>query len=381
METQTKKKILFLITKSNWGGAQRYVYDLATNLPTARYEPVVALGGDGPLRHKLVTAGVRVITIPHLERDISLRKELLASWSIAHLIRGEDPDVLHVNSSKAGAIGAFLGRILGVPRVIFTAHGWAFNEDRSFIQRFIFKVAHWLTVLLAHHTICVSHALKSQLRWPGAQRKMSVTHLGREATALFDRAHARALLAEHNPQLEPYLSDPWLISIGELHPVKQHDVAIEAVANLLPEHPNLRYLIIGDGQLRDELTSFISKEALGEHVFLLGQIDEAAQYLKAADVFVLPSRSEALGYVALEAAQAGIATVASNVGGIPEVVVNDVTGTLVPSGDSTALSAAIEHYLRQPKLSQKHAAAAREHAASFSIEAMVRRTTAYYAQT
>ena len=374
-----KKKILFLITKSNWGGAQKYVYDLATRLSSEQYDVVVALGGDGPLKTKLETANIRVITIPNLIRDISLKKELLASRAIAHIVRAEQPDVLHVNSSKAGAVGACIGRLQRVPRVIFTAHGWAFNEDRGLLSRTLIKIVHWLTVLLAHQTITVSNALRAQMNWPFTRQKMTTVYLGQAQTEYLTTAQARSALVQTCPAVANKTDDQWLLSIGELHPVKQHTVAINAVHTLHKSFPNLRYLIIGEGELRPQLEAQIKKLQLENTVFLLGQVDTAAQYLAAADVFVFPSRSEAFGYVALEAAQAGVATVASAVGGIPEIVVDGKTGTLVPSNDPAALAKAIATYLHNPATRSEHAHAAQERAQDFSIENMLVQTETVYA--
>jgi len=156
MEHSMKKKVLYVITKSNWGGAQRYVYDLATNLPPDRFEPVVACGGNGALVEKLKTAGVRVIPIPSLERDISVDKELRAFFELRTIIRQEQPDIVHLNSSKAGAIGALTARFSGVSRVIFTVHGWPFLESRPFISKAGIWIASWITALLCHTVICIS---------------------------------------------------------------------------------------------------------------------------------------------------------------------------------------------------------------------------------
>jgi glycosyltransferase involved in cell wall biosynthesis len=378
MEHIPKQKVLFLITKSNWGGAQRYVFDLATNLSTEQYEIVVALGGNGPLATKLLTAGVRVITIPGLQRDVSLTQELRASRSIANIIRNERPDVLHLNSSKAGAVGALIGRVLRVPRVLFTAHAWAFNEDRVWLSRQLIKMIHWLTVLWSHHTITASDGLKHELNWPFVQHKMTTIYHGRAPIQFLARAEARDTLCRHLPSLPVNTTDIWTMSIGELHPIKQHDIAIAAIKQLTSAFPTLRHIVIGEGEQRNELQALIDRYALHNHVFLAGHRDEAAQYLKAADVFIFPSRSESLGYVALEAAQAGIPTVASAVGGIPEVVLDGVTGTLVPSGSADELATAVERYLTQPDLAAMHRHAAQQFGETFSIERMVTQTGELY---
>ena len=140
---EEKLKILFIITKSNFGGAQRYVYDIATHLPKDKFEATVALGGSGVLKDKLEATGIRTIALPDLERDISVVKEWRAFVNIFKAIKETEPDIVHLNSSKAGALGALAARLynlflklskrdlqLGI-KIIFTAHGWAFKEKRN----------------------------------------------------------------------------------------------------------------------------------------------------------------------------------------------------------------------------------------------------------
>ena len=138
-----RTKVLFLITKSTLGGAQRYVYDLATGLDSAEFETCVAVGGEGPLLETLAEAGIKVHKLTHLQRDISFFNEIQTFFELLRIIRKEKPQVLHINSSKAGFLGGLAGRFCRVPKIIFTAHGWAFNEDRSPFQRRIFKLLHF----------------------------------------------------------------------------------------------------------------------------------------------------------------------------------------------------------------------------------------------
>lgn len=373
-----RKKILFLITKSNWGGAQRYVFDLAVGLPKKDFDVVVALGGNGPLAVKLQNAGVRVIIIPSLERDISLAKELKAFEEIFKIVKQERPDILHINSSKAGALGAFIGRLLFVPKIIFTSHGWAFNEERPGWQKFIFKFVHWLTVLLAHQTIAVSNELKRQMDWPLVKNKMVVIHSGRDITNLKSRDEARVALIEIEPKLAEYKNDFWSVTIGELHRVKCHDVTIRALAEAIKQKPNTRHVIIGAGEEEKNLKSLIQKMALQSHIFLVGAVDEASQYLRAFDLFVLSSRSEALGYVVVEAAIAGVPIISSRVGGVPEIVEHERSALLFPSGDIEALTAAYLK-LRSDETARKFlSAGALERAKKFTFTETLERTIALY---
>jgi glycosyltransferase involved in cell wall biosynthesis len=344
----TRKKILYLITKSNWGGAQRYVYDLATTLDPASFEPVVILGGTGELTQKLESAGVRTITLKTLQRDISITKEIGFMTELWRIIRTEKPDVLHVNSSKAGAIGCFVGRLARVPRVVFTAHGWAFNEDRPVWQKFIIKKLHWWTVLLSNQTIAVSNAIVSQMNWPFAQHRMTVINPGRTVPEFQSRLTARTTFTLQHPPLTPYTADVWLCILAELHPIKQHHMLFIVMKSIVADFPNVRLICVGDGELRAKLTNYIEEHNLTQHIFLVGPIHEAASLLKAADMFVLPSKSESYGYVLHEAGLARVPIIASNVGGITDIISNEHEGTLINPTDLAALEAALRDFLRAP---------------------------------
>ncbi len=378
METTSHKKILYLITKSNFGGAQRYVFDLATNLDRNKYEVAVALGGTGRLYEELKKKKIRTIPLHTLERDISLFKEIKAIRELFKIIKKEKPDILHINSSKAGALGAFLGRILRVPRIIFTAHGWAFNEDRPWWQRLIIKKIHWLTVLFSHTTITVSDTTKRQMNWPFVQKKMITIYNGRSIPNLYSREFARSCLVEYLPDLEAYKNDFWSVTIGELHPIKQHDVTIRALAEVVKKNTNVRHVIIGDGEERARLTRLVEDLNLEDHVFFAGHVPEASHYLSGFNLFVLASRSEALAYVIIEACIAGLPIIASNVGGIPEIITHEKDGLLFNQGDALILSQHYTHLLENPEERKTLSQNTLLRAQDFTFEKMLNETTGLY---
>jgi len=377
-----KKKVLFLITKSNWGGAQRYVYDLATALPETDYEVSVAVGGNGELAQKLTASNINTISIPGLQRDISVRKELQATLAIAKIIRAEKPDVLHINSSKAGALGTLLGRILRVPNIVFTSHGWAFNEDRPCWQKILLKFIHYCTVLWSHKTIVVSHKLKQEMNWLGVQKKMYVVHPGRTIPTLKPKAEARGIIetkvTTSEANLSDFHTDFWIGTIAELHPIKRLHRAIDAIAAVSRNYPKIRYVIIGDGQLRTVLEQQVRDLGLTNHVFFTGNIHEAGRLLQAFDIFLLTSKSEAFGYVLLEAGLASLPCVATEVGGIPDIILHEKTGMLIPPEQTTAITESLTKLIENPNLRTTYARAHAQRAQEFSIEKMTRETMTLY---
>lgn len=336
-----KKKVLYLITKSNWGGAQRYVYDLATHLDTAKFKPVVALGGDGPLVDMLKNANINLINLAEMQNSTSLKQAWRSYQELANVIKTEKPDVLHLNSSIAGLVGALAGRLARVPTIIFTAHGWAFNEDRPLWQKMIIKFLHYSTVLLAHRTIAVSSAIVTQMNWPGAAKRMKIINPGRTIGPMYDRTQAREKMVDFYPSLKSYSQDYWLVCIAELHPIKRHKVVLAALTTLIQTRPATRLIIIGDGLQRTAIEKQILTLGLTNNVFILGNIVEAARFLKAFDAFVLASKSESYGYVIHEAGLAGVPIVATNVGGIPDIIKTREDGILIEPDNATLLAQAL----------------------------------------
>ncbi len=319
------KKILYCITKGNFGGAQRYVYDLAININKKDYEVVVLCGEGETLPKKLEEADIRVIRLKSMQRDISVFKELKSFVELYKIFKQEKPDVIHLNSSKMGGSGAFIGRLTGLKNIIFTAHGFAFNEDRSFISKKILLAFHWLTILLTHKTIIVSDKTMKDIDYlPFMKNKLVKIYNGIDTGLdFYNKEEAiRFLLKDKNIST---VGKTILLSIGELHKNKGYDLFIPSLKKV---EKDFIYLIIGEGEERNNIAMLIKDNDLRDKVFLLGRIENAYKYIKASDIFVLPSRTEAFPYVLLESGLAGACVLASNVGGIGEVIKDDYNGVL-----------------------------------------------------
>lgn len=324
-------KILYGITKSNFGGAQRYVFDLAREAKKAGHDVAVLCGGEGSLVTKLRSENIRVIPIKGFGRDMDLLRDATRLLFILKTVRNEKPDVFHINSAKMGGAGIFSGRLLGVKKIIFTAHGWAFNEPRPLWQKMLIKFFSWLTVVGAHQTICVAESMREQIsHWPFVQDKLVVVRNGIETFETLPRVEARRELGVHDEKT-------FLVgSLSELHPIKGLDVLIEAWDKFSRER-EVEFINMGEGEMRHNLEELVKLSHLEKSMTFRGYTENARKYLKAFDLFVLPSRSEALPYSVLEAGLAGIPVIASAVGGIPEIIESGANGILVEKENSDDL--------------------------------------------
>lgn len=304
---QARKKVLYVITKSNWGGAQRYVFDLATNLPTEHYEAIVAYGHTGALVERLRERHIKTYAIPSLGRDVAIVSDIASFFRILSCIRTIRPDVIHLNSSKAAALGALAARLCGIRTIVFTVHGWPFGESRNAVSTILIWSVSWLTAMLSHRVICVSdYDLRAAQRMPFVSNKAVRIYNGIGPMTL----GSGEIIRQAFPAGVKILG-----TIGELNKNKNHIALIEQAKN----DPNMHVAIVGDGELRAELESRIRESALEDRVKLFGFIP-AHEVLKGFDTFALPSLKEGLPYVLLEARQAGLTIEANRVGGVGEIL-------------------------------------------------------------
>ena len=346
----TPRKILFIITKANWGGAQKYVFDLATSLND--FEVKVVHGEPvGELTKKLKNAGIKTIPIGNLERDISFFKELKAAWSLFKILKSEKPDIIHLNSTKIGGLGAFIGRLVGVEKIIFTAHGWAFNEDRVFWQKLLIKMLSWKTILLNHKTIVLSQKEYDQvIHWPFVTKdKLELIHNGIKPINFLDKTSARNYF---NTIITD--QDKVVGTISELHKNKGLKYAIKAIAEISKKIKDIKFIIIGEGEERPTLEKYIKQQGLENKIFLVGQVSEASRYLKAFDIFLLSSVKEGFPFVLLEAGLAELPVISTKVGGIPEIIENNKTGILIESKDSKKIAKGLETLIENEKLQKTY---------------------------
>jgi len=376
-----KTKIFYLITKGNFGGAQRYVYELATNLPRAEFDISVILGEGESLEKKLKSANVRVIKLASLKRDVNFWQDLLTGWKIWFLFLRERPDIIHLNSSKIGGLGALAGRLAGIKKIIFTGHGWAFNEDRSGLAKKLIAFSHWLTIKFCHQIIAVSNETKRQiLSLPLINpHKIIVVHNGLPTIKFFEKSLSRReILPNRNNKF-------WIGTISELHKNKGLDYLIEAFAATVRVMLgdtlgwSLNLIIIGEGEERKSLQKLIDDKKMSDRIFLVGQIPDARSYLKAFDIFTLTSRTEAFPYVILEAGAAGLPIVASEVGGMPEVITSPELGILTPVGNIEEIKKSLLFLIKKPKYRTLAGSNLRRRIlANFSIKKMFEKTVELY---
>ncbi len=384
----TKKKILYIITKGNFGGAQKYVYDLATNLPKDKFDVVVACGNkDGyVLFEKLTEKNIRTIILESSEREINLKNDFKTFKELLKLIRKEKPDTVHLNSSKIGFLGSLVAFYINLnnnypkPKIIFTSHGWAFNEqNRSAIAKFIFYIAHYFTIIFCDATIAVSEKTKQDIDFlPFIKDKIKVIYNGLENFETLLTQESREILTDKNPSTSS--RQAILFSLSELHNNKGIDVALKAIS-LLPDDKkeNIIYCIAGEGEEKQNLEKLANDLGIKTLVRFLGFVKDGKKLLSGATIFLLPSRTENLPFAILEAGLIGLPIIATSVGGIPEVIRDMQNGILIHPRNPKEIAEAIMYYLDHPEKQKEFGEEIKKTVTNFfSLQKMLEETIRLY---
>ena len=310
-----KTKLLIAITKSNWGGAQKYVFDIATNPEIKnRFDISILAGGDGELIKRLEEENIKVYNLKNIKRNINLFSDILSFLELYKIIKKISPDIIHLNSSKMAFTGSIISRMLGINRIIFTAHGWPFNENRSLMSRTFFKILCAIIIIMSHKTIAVSKNIRDTFKFSKhLLNKIQVIYNGIPLYSYKDL-----------PKLSSGSGTKHVVSVGELNSNKNHISVIKVLKFI----KNVHYHIIGEGELRKEIEKEIEKQGVQNKVTMHGHIKSAHNILPQFDIFLLPSHTDALPYVISEALQAGLPVIARSVGGVPELLENSKSSTL-----------------------------------------------------
>lgn len=289
--------------------------------------------------------------------------------SVARHLRGGGYDVVHTHSTEAGIIGRLAAYIAGVPAVVHTVHGSPFAVDRSPLLNGFVLACERAVAPLTDRIVFNADVLAEEYRERGIGRpEQYVTVYSGIDLDRFRGAEPAADLDDERLRIA---------MIGRVVEGKGFEVLLDAVERL--RRDDVAVTIVGEGPLRGELEEEIVERGLDDVVSSLGFREDVPAVLAATDVFVLPSYREGTPRVITEAMASGLPVVASDVGGVPEQVVDGENGYLIPPGDAAALVDRIERLLEDPDRRAEFGAAGRTRAERFAEGSMVTDLAAVYA--
>lgn len=313
---------MYCITSSSWGGAQLHVLELCKDQLRRGNEVIFVVGNRGLLLDKVrKLKKVKIITISSLVRQIDPINDIKAIFNLRKIIKKEQPDIVHLHSSKAGVIGriACVG-LRNKLKVIFTVHGWAFTDGiTSPLRKGIFRIVERSVNSLTDLFICVSEYDKKIGMRDGVLKSNS------NAIVI----HNGSPVAEDSAINYSVHSPLKLVMVARFSPQKDQASLIKAVKHLPKDLYTLTF--VGDGSTLDECKTLVKKLSLENNINFVGFKENVNKYLIDNDVYILSTHYEGLPISIIEAMSYGLPILATNVGGNSEMVKNNVNGFLYDS--------------------------------------------------
>lgn len=352
MADKSRCKILRIIARLNIGGPALHCIILNSELDPERYVSRLITGKESPAEGNMYELarekGVEPVVIDALGREIFLKDDLRALVLLIRLIHREKPDIIHTHTAKAGFLGRMAAKLTGVPIIIHTFHGHVFHSYFGFFRTGFFL---WLERLLAKLTDVIITVGEQQRREIISYRiaepeKIISVPLGLNLSPFIEtRTDPRELGSELG-------IDPNTLLVGivaRLVPIKNHDCFLRAARLVLESYDNVRFLIIGDGELRGELERKARDLRIESRVVFMGFQHNLQKIYAGLDVVTLSSYNEGLPVALIEAMSAGKPVISTDVGGVRDLILDGLNGLLVPSNDHQALAEAILYLLRRPE--------------------------------
>ncbi len=368
-------RVLHVITRLIVGGAQENTLLTAEGLDRMpEYDVALATGIDrGPEGDLIDRAekSIALILVPEMGRSINPFSDLIALWKLYRIIRRGRYHIVHTHSSKAGVLGRIAAKLTGTPIIVHTLHSLVFHEYQPWIVNRTWRVVKKICAPMTDHFLSVSSIIIDE--------KFTTVYSGMELDWFLE---SKASGADVRRELGIPKDAPVVGKIARLFPLKGHDELMDAAPEIVRRHPDVRFLLVGDGILYDHLRERATKAGILENFVFAGLMkrERIPEMLAAMDVVVHTSLREGLARVLPQALAMGKPCVSFDIDGAPEVVIDGQTGYLVRAYDYETLADRISSLLADPDLRARMGANGRRHVdPAWRAETMVAETARVYA--
>jgi glycosyltransferase involved in cell wall biosynthesis len=358
-----KKRVLFVVTQSELGGAQRFLCELMPRLDRNKYEILVAAGkdGDGEFLGILRNMDVSTLSLRFLKREIDLYGDFRSYLEVRGLIRDFRPDTLFLSSSKAGVLGSLAAKKFPHLKVIYRIGGWSFNDPMPWLVRRFYILAEKCTarfkdIIIVNNRHDLEQAERLKIR---PKQSVELIHNGIDPYKLeiFGKDEAKIKLFEKLSQRQRGFLHAKIVvgTVANFYKTKGLEYFIEAIRLLRvePAIAHAAFVIVGNGPEKEKLELQIKESGMKNKIFLTGKLPDARKYLAAFDIFVLSSVKEGFPWALLEAMAAKLPVIATSVGAVPEIIEDGKNGFMVESRKPSLIAQKIKELIGDERLRQE----------------------------
>lgn len=350
---QEKKKILHVAQSA--GGVANYISMLLSEMQEYDYENILVLSEDynNNIKNDLKNISKKIYSLP-MQRSIFSVGNLKSIFKLKKIIKDEKPDIVYMHSSFAGAVGRIALLFNKKCKKVYNAHGWYFNAQISNKKKRIFKI---LEKILAKNTNMIINISQSEYESAienmiAPKEKMCIINNGID----FAKFNSKKLKIARDKIRNQYRIKDKDIAIGvaaRLDEQKDPLTFIKTMKILNEKYNNLKFMYIGTGNLEQVVIDYAKENQLSDRLIITGWIQNYEEYISALDIAVLPSKWEGFGLAIIDYMAARKPIVASNIGGIANIIKNGVNGFLVTPEDIQEFANKIEEYIIKPETAKE----------------------------
>ncbi len=338
------KKIVHIAQSD--GGVEEYLYLLLNDL-SDEFENILIASEKYKKSIDRFEKLVSKIYIVPMIREINIKSDLKAVIEVKKILKIEKPDIVYLHSSKAGAIGRIALWFNRKVKILYNAHGWYFNADISNKKKKVFALIEKILALRTDKIINISKSeYDSAINYKIAKPdKMCIIENGID----FSKFKGNEKYREETRCKYGIKENEKVIGVvGRLTEQKDPITSIKAFELINKDNKDVKFMFIGDGELKDEVVNYAKEHKLENNIIITGWVNDTEKYIPALDIAILPSRWEGFGLVLLEYMACDKPIIATNVGGIPNIIKDTENGYLIETGAYDQLYKRIKELLNNP---------------------------------
>ena len=386
-----KPKIVHVITRMDMGGSAQNTLQTCIGL-AHNYDTLLVYGPTQESQmtfaqsrivkkdlDKALENGVQTVVIQTLVRAIQPLSDFVTLFALYRLFKENKPDIVHTHTSKAGLLGRWAAKLSGVPHILHTAHGHVFYGHFDPFLAWAFLNMERITSRITERIVALTEGERQDYLdlSMATSQKLETIHSGVQIKRFSER------LKDSDSKTDGFGKEKGkkiVGTVGWLLPIKGSMILFDAMQRVWQRDEDVLLVYVGQGSEGEKIRQKAARLNIEGRVKFLGWRNDIESILPLFDIFVLPSLNEGMGRVIVEAMASGLPVIASNTGGIPDLVAHGTNGYLVPPGDAAALAAAISILLENSELAERMGKFGRERCKRFSLESMLDKLDRLYTE-
>lgn len=342
-----KKKIIYVAQSA--GGVAEYLYMFFQNMTNSHYNHILIVSEDYKEQIQRFKSLVNKVYIVPMKRDISLKSDVMAIQKLKEIFKQENPDIVYLHSSKAGAIGRIALLFNFKVKILYNAHGWYFNADMNEKKKKIFAFIEKILAIKTDKIINISRdEYQSAVQYNIANtKKMCIIENGIDFKKF---EHTHKYRDETRKKYKIKEEEKLIGVVGRLTEQKDSITAIKVFNLIHQNNKKTKFMFIGSGELQNDVIEYARQNKIENDMIITGWVKDVEKYIPALDVAILPSKWEGFGLAIVEYMACDKPIVASNVGGITNLIEHEKNGFLVKCGDIENMAKYVEKILLDDKV-------------------------------